>query len=395
VAVAAKGLRTRPAVAEPTTAVTPRQMVPVKWWAGIGALILAFIAFVLIRWITGPFFESVPSGPSDPPTMMKVGLIAMQALCVPAALFCIYWFVVRPWRRDRAVGVDGVLVLAFATLWFEDPLSSWGGHWFTYNSWALNMGAWSASVPGWMSFAQPGKMVLEPLLIIPGVYVWVFVVTMYLGAAVMRRAQARWPEMGKVGLIGICFAVMCTFDVVFEGIVFLPFGAWEYPGGHLALFPSTYHRFPLNEMLTVSAVFTAVAALRYFTNDRGEMVIERGIEKIKGGPGKKLVIRALAAVAAVHIALWVFYNGPNSFVGLHSHEWPADLQKRSYLTDFVCGAETDRACPGRAVPNARFNPDDRDGGSAYVSPGGGLVTPPDTTVPPVVPFDRGKPGGDQ
>src|SRR5262249_28972699 len=156
---AAKGLRTRPAATEPVAAVTPRTMVPVKWWAGIGALILAFIAFVLIRWITGPFFESVPTGPSDPPTLMKVGLIAMQALCVPAALFCLYWFVMRPWRRDHAVGVDGVLVLGFASLWFEDPLSSWGGHWFTYNSWALNMGAWSASVPGWLSFAQPGKMV--------------------------------------------------------------------------------------------------------------------------------------------------------------------------------------------------------------------------------------------
>ena len=105
-------------------------------------------------------------------------------------------------------------------------------------------------------------------------------------------------------------------------------------------------------MLTVSSLFTAVAALRYFTNDRGEMVIERGIEKVKGGPGKKLVIRALAAVAATHLLLIVFYNIPNSVIGLHSNEWPADLQERSYLTDFVCGDETDRACPGAAVPNA-------------------------------------------
>ena len=70
-------------------------MVPVKWWAGAGALMVAFIAFVLIRWVTGPFFEEVPSGPSDPPTYMKAALIAFQALCIPAALFCIYWFVVR------------------------------------------------------------------------------------------------------------------------------------------------------------------------------------------------------------------------------------------------------------------------------------------------------------
>ena len=163
---------------------------------------VAFIAFVLIRWVTGPFFEEVPSGPSDPPTYMKAALIAFQALCIPAALFCIYWFVVRPWRRDRAVGVDGILVIAFATLWFQDPLSSWGGHWFTYNAWALNFGSWAASMPGWLSFAEPGQMVLEPILIIPGVYVWVFVLTMFLGTAVMRKTKERWPRMGKMGLIG-------------------------------------------------------------------------------------------------------------------------------------------------------------------------------------------------
>ena len=118
-------------------------------------------------------------------------------------------------------------MIAFATLWFQDPLSSWGGHWFTYNAWALNFGSWAASMPGWLSFAEPGKMVLEPILIIPGVYVWVFVLTMFLGTAVMRKTKERWPRMGKMGLIGICFAVMCTFDIVFEGLIFLPFGAWS------------------------------------------------------------------------------------------------------------------------------------------------------------------------
>ena len=145
-------------------------------------------------------------------------------------------------------------------------------------------------------------------------------------------------------------------------------------------------------MLTVSALFTAVASLRYFTNDRGEMIVERGIDKVKAGPRTKVLIRALAAVAAVHLALIVFYNIPNSWIGIHSDEWPADLQKRSYLTNYVCGDGTDRACPGPALPNARFDTNDFDGGSAYVTPGGGVVIPEDTTVPPAVPFDRGKPG---
>src|SRR6058998_3719512 len=97
-----------------------RTVVPVKWWAAFGAAWLAFMAFVLTRWITGPFFERVPVGASDPPTYMKVFLVFLQVTMVPVLLGCLYWFVVRPWRRDRTLGPDGTLALAFATLWFQD-----------------------------------------------------------------------------------------------------------------------------------------------------------------------------------------------------------------------------------------------------------------------------------
>ncbi len=187
---------------------------------------------------------------------------------------------------------------------------------------------------------------------------------------------------------------MCAFDIVFEGILFLPLGAWEYPGGHLSLFPSTYHKFPLNEMLTVSALFTAVASLRYFVNDRGEMVVERGIDRIRGGNGKRVVIRALAAIAAVHLALIVFYNVPNTWIGMHSTEWPADLQKRSYLTDYLCGDGTDRACPGPAVPLVRNDNGQPRGRLGLRQPHRGSWSSRRTRrCRGPVPFDRGEAGG--
>jgi len=393
VAVSTRGLQARSATAQPLV-VGARQAIPVKWWAALGALVVAFFAYVMISWVTGPYFTEVPSGPSDPPAYMKAAMIAFQALCIPAALACIYAFVVRPWRRDRALGIDGVLVIAFATLWVEDPLSAYGGHWFTYNSWAVNFGSWVNSVPGWLSFGRPGQMLVEPVLIIPGVYVWVFVLTMMLGCWVMRTARSRWPAVGNAGLVAICFVAMCAFDLVFEGILFLPLGAWEYPGGHVSLFPSTYHKFPLNEMITVSALFTAVAALRFFVNDRGEMLVERGADRLRGGAGRKTALRALAAIGFCHLALMVLYNVPNTVLGMHSTEWPADLQKRSYFTDYLCGADTDRACPGPGVPLLRNDNAGRGGGgSAYLSPTGTLVVAPGTRLPAgPVPFDKGKPG---
>lgn len=53
----------------------PRQLVPVKWFAGLGLTIAAFVAYVLTDWVTDPFFERVPTGPNDPPTYMKVAMV--------------------------------------------------------------------------------------------------------------------------------------------------------------------------------------------------------------------------------------------------------------------------------------------------------------------------------
>ena len=257
-------------------------MVPVKWWAGLGAVILAFIAYVLITWVSGPFFQRVPTGPTDPPTFMKVAMVFFQAVSIPIGIGLIGWFVVRPIIRQRRLTLDGMLVIAFSTLWFQDPLSAYGGHWFTYNSWAINYGSWVHAVPGWLSNGKPGAMVVEPIMIMPGLYVYVFVITMFLGCWAMRRAKAKWPQIGTVGLIGVCFATMVGFDIILEGVIFMPLGIWEYPGGRgFAIFGGTYHAFPLNEVVTVSATFTAVACLRYFRNDRGQTLVERGSERLR------------------------------------------------------------------------------------------------------------------
>jgi Spirocyclase AveC-like len=385
---------TRPAqsgavpLAPATTTVTEsRSIVPVKWWATLGALILAFIAYVLIHWVSGPFFERVPTGPNDPPTYMKVAIIFFQAVSIPVALGLIYWFAVRPLIKERRLPLDGMLVLAFYTLWFQDPLSAYGGHWFTYNSWAINYGSWVHSVPGWLSNGKPGAMLVEPILIMPGLYVYVFVITMFLGAWVMRRAKTRWPQMGKVGLISLCFASMVAFDIILEGVIFMPLGIWEYPGGRgFAIFSGTYHAFPINEILTVSATFTAVACLRYFRNDRGETLVERGSDQLRMSGGKKTVVRALAVLAGVHVALFVTYTVPNTWIGMHSKEWQQDLLDRSYFTDGLCGARTDRACPGPGVPLSRNDNTDSGKGSVYITPDGKAVIPENSELPKIYPF---------
>ena len=170
---------------------------------------------------------------------MKVAVIFFEVISIPAILACFYFMVVKPLRRDGKLSVDGALTIAFATVWFQDPLSAYSGTWFTYNAWALNYGSWQNSVPFATGKAAPGAMIVEPILIVPGAYVYCFVVAMFAGSWVMRSARKRWPRLSAVQLGAICVIAMFGFDIVLEGVMFMPLGIWESRAG-----TSTFSRTP-------------------------------------------------------------------------------------------------------------------------------------------------------
>jgi hypothetical protein len=371
--------------------VRPRQLRPVLWWASFGGLWLAFMAFVLTRWVAGPYFQRVPVGPSDPPMYMKVFLTALEVTMIPAMLGLLWWFLVRPWLRERRVTVDGALTLAYCTLFFQDPLSNYFGPWITYNSWSINRGSWVNSIPGWMSFGAPGATIVEPPLSIIGLYVVIMVIAVRIGVATLNLAAHRWPRMGKLGLFAVCWVAMFVFDVIFEGVTFMPLGVWTYVGGHFNIFPNTYHAFPLHEAFLVGILLTAYSFLRYFLDDRGRTMVERGSEWIQISALGHGVIRALAIIGAINAIFLAIYTLPHMSVGAHSRPWNDDTQRRSYFLDGLCGGTTGRACPGPAIPLVRNDNSGGNRGSAYVGTDGKIHVPPGTTLPPSVPLQQGKP----
>lgn len=360
----------------------PKRIAPVKLWAVLGAVFLAFQVFTVMRWVSGPYFERVPQGPSEPPTWMKIELIAWQALSIPVALTLLYMFVIRPWRRDGRVGVDGLIAIAAISVAWHDPISAYAQPWFTYNSYMLNYGSWVAGIPGMPAFHAPGAMVQEPILFIYSAYVYIFVGASALGAWIMRTTRKKFPATSAPSLIAVCFGMMILFDIVLEGVIFLPLGVFEYPGGHVPLlFGDTYHKYPLQEMLTIVPVFTAAGCLKFFVGDRGSSFVEKGIEKFRGGPGRTFLLRLLAVTAFLNVAMAGFYTIPNTILSLNQPEWPRDLQERSYLTDYVCGDGTDRACPGPNTPIIRQ-------GAPYLGTDGKLVVPPGAEPPQIYKFQH-------
>lgn len=362
------------------TAPEVRPASPVRIWAFVGAVIVAFELYIWGDWITGPFFKTVPSGPTSPPGWMKASCLAFQILG-PIGIVALFWRVlVRPWRRGGRVTFDGLLITALFFVSCQDPLSSYFENWYTYNSYMLNFGAWNASFPGWMSFAKPGAMASEPILFTIPAYIYYLFGLSVVGCFLMRTMRDRAPRTGLLGQVGACWLGIGLIAVVVEGLIWFPLGILTYPGGvGPKLFPSTYHTFPLHEGVFIGAIGTGLALLRFHVNDRGETVVERGVGGLGLSEGKATILRFLAVAGIANLLFFGLYNVPTGIVVAHGSAWPADHQKRSYLTNRICGAGTDRLCPDGTLPLRR-------GDGAYIDRSGKAVLPPGYRLPAQVPF---------
>lgn len=381
--------RKAPAVAEPpggaagTGAQLQSAVKPVTVWAAVGGALLALQLYVWLRWITGPYFERVPSGPNEPPMYMKVPLLANAIILWVGLPFAVWWFFIRPWRRERRITLDGMLFISMGLMFFQDPLLNYLNTWCTYNTWLFNRGSWTSHIPGWLSPEEPGGQVAEPLLTnVPGYAYGVLLITIG-GCWVMRKIKARWPHLSNLRLIAVTYALAFLFDFAMEGLVLLPIGFYTYPGAirSVSINAGTYYQWPVYEGLMWGAVQTALCCLRYFTDDRGRTVVERGLDRVRGGFARQQFTRLLAIFAGVSACFFVFYMAPAQWIAMHADPWPHDHQKRSYFTGGICGAGTDRPCPNPVLPL----PTKRSG---YVNDDGDLVMPDGVAVPPIVPFER-------
>ena len=228
----------------------------IKAWAVVGAAFLALQLYVYGAWILSGDATPTPTGVTPVPTWMKWSLHGQEAFCVGLMVFFFYRFVYRPYRRDGKIGLDGLFVLAYPTLYWQDPLQNYIQPHATYNAEFVNLGAWTAHIPGWIS--PRSNLLAEPLLYAGPLYViWIFGATV-LACALMRRAKARWPHRGPLFLIGACFSFFFVFDFVSE-VIFMRLGMYTYAGSIHAwtFFQGHYYQFPFYALLTYPVMATA------------------------------------------------------------------------------------------------------------------------------------------
>jgi hypothetical protein len=345
-----------------------RRVRPVVWFAGLGLAVLLLQAWVFGSWIADGPTRTDP-GPVDQPGYMDVAVFFMNVVMPIGAVVVLALVLVRPWWRERRITPDGLLLLGLAAVAWQDPLVNYVQVVSTYNANVWNFGSWGPHIPGWLS--PQGATLAEPIMGFWSAYVFTAFLLLVATNRVMDRAKARWPEIGTAGMLGVAFAFNLVSGIGSE-ILAIRSGLYAFGGAirGMSLFAGTRNQLPLYEAVCNAVLIGGFACLRWFRNERGETVAERGIERVRTGARGRTWVRGLALVGATN-AIFFTYNVSWSWFTLDPDPWPQELIEAPYLLDGVCGPGTEYACPGPEVPIPKETSGHIDADGRYVPPDGG------------------------
>jgi hypothetical protein len=342
-----------------------RRTPPVTVWAMVGLAFLLFEAYLMIAWVASGDAKPTPPGPTPISATYQTVIHVWEIANVIIGLLFLYHFLVKPWRRERTVTLDGLLSVAFVLLFWQDPLSDYYQTAVTYSAAQTNLGSWVMHIPGWN--APLGSQLAWPIVWGPPAYLYFWMLSVISGGWIITRAKRRWPRLTRIQVIVICYFTMAVVDLIGE-LVWVRLGLYTFvgPPESLTLFYGRYYQFPIYETLVLSVPMTVLTCLRYFKNDRGQTLVERGLHEVHGSGAKRTAIRFLALVAATNLIFLCFYNIPMQWFGMRTGSPVQEIVDRSYLLNGICGPGTTYACPGKDIPMPRPE-------SAHVDPQGQLV----------------------
>ena len=333
-------------------------------WAAIGLLAVVVAVVGWTGWILSPDFKPTPPGPDPISDAKMVGLYVIQGVSVLLAALFLWRVLLQPAIKRRELTFDGMFLLGSLVFWFTDPAQTgYFNFTFAYNAHMVNFGSWARYIPG---FETPNfERLAEPLLMVGGAYVWWIVGGTILGCAVLRKIQQRWPNISSLGMFAILWLAILPLDILFENLLFVRTEAYGFPGviRDFSLWPGTRYQFPLYEAPLMATFLCLLVAVRWFRDDRGRSVIERGVESVRflrGSRKRQKVASLLAVTGAIHVVITVTYIIPWNWLAVKTDTFPPFP---SYMLNQICGNDSEYACPSRVVPvpkrgSLHIRPDD-------------------------------------
>ncbi|MGH9037217.1 MAG: spirocyclase AveC family protein [Acidimicrobiia bacterium] len=321
---------------------TERRTSPVVYWAIFGAICVAVQLYVYGAWMLSDDFRTVRA--SDVPDHVKMWAWILQPLFALWALAGIT-YVVRQCRRERRLTFDAMILMGWVSMIWLDPVPNMIRPQVMFNSYYLNHGSWVEQIPGWIS--PNGGNLPNPFLVEISAY-FGFVLLTVAGCALMRRWAAWRPAAGRIQLFLMAWALYFAVILVLEELIMIrtQWLAWSGVIRGVSLWGGEWYQMPLTEPFFFGAFIAAVACLRYFRDDQGRSVVERGVDRLQIAPRMRTLVSALAIVGFANLGM-ITYNVFVVPLSLYIDDTPS---YPSYMRNGLCGEGTPYDCPGPHVP---------------------------------------------
>lgn len=323
-----------------------------SFWVVIGALWFALLVYCMGSWVLGPDFVPNTFGRDQAPESMVRMVRSMEVVMVLLTAYLLYYFVFRPWLRDGKLSFDGLFFLASGAMVLQEPWLNWTSPQLLYNTVFFNMGSWMGYLP---LISSPVAQKVPVSIAFAGFgYFWIVAGPAWCGSRFMGWAKARNPNISKAKLIAWCFLGFCVFDAIIESVI-LRTNMFIYPStiGAVTLFAGETYQFPMYEMLHWCAVYTSLACIHFFRNDRGETWADQGMSNLVMPARLKVFLRWLAMMGLCQMAMLFTYNIPYQWWAMHGDSFVVSEATHPWLTAQLCGPSTAYDCAGPGVPIAR------------------------------------------
>lgn len=308
--------------------VPPRRWSLPHYLALAGIPVLVWNAWTVIAWLTdGP--EAVTQF-RDRGSVSWYAARVIECGVVLASLLVIRYLVRGCRRAGRVLTFDVMFCLVGATIFWSDFGMNFFQPVFVASSNFVNVNNPCGHMP-FVVNPDCGRGP-EPLLFFPLVETFL-VLALAIGVSkLVSRARSRWPGMSPAQVFGLIMAIAWTFSL-FE-VVILALGVWGYAGPRWMSFsPGHGVQYHAGVLLGTGLFFGPMAALYIIRNDKGQTIVERGLER--HSPKLRKAIMLMALYSTVQFITWIPGDGPMILLSFYQDGWP---RMPAHLLNNTCNA---------------------------------------------------------
>jgi hypothetical protein len=176
--------------------------------AAVGAVAVLVQVWGYASWLRSPEFAAIAS-PASPPASVGTGVIRAQwFLGIGVVLWLAY--VLWDWLRRRALTWPLLWTVAWALVFWQEPLVNVRDRTFSFNKEFVNRGDWTTHLP----FVQHTSPLPEALLLEGPVFVCMLPLVA-VGTAALMRVLRRYLRIPAVVVL-VTWLAVGLFDMVFE-----------------------------------------------------------------------------------------------------------------------------------------------------------------------------------